>query len=171
MDATRKNRSRGDVRVGANDAIVIDDGARIHDGIATNAASWLKDGSRHDLDSVFNFQLSSDDRRRMDDSGKAIAFSGEAIVNIPPINRGCCGPHTIHEAHISWRMKQYRSVGADTINPEQRGSCWDQINESENASTAKQEHVDENLGMSASSNNDDRNFQLVHDSVTASGSS
>jgi hypothetical protein len=25
--------------------------------------------------------------------------------------------------------------------------------------------------MSASSNNDDRNFQLVHDSVTASGSS
>lgn len=130
-DSARKHCSRSNVNVGAHDAVVINNGSGIDYCVGSYFASRLKNGPRHNLDSIFNLHVPRHDRQRMYHSCEAISLPSEALVNIFAIGRRLGRPYTVHKLHVASRMKRNSIVVAEALDSEQRRGCWIQVNKSE----------------------------------------
>ena len=85
--SARQSRTRCDVNMGRDVAVMVNAGARINDGVFSNPGAGLNYGAGHYLCAFRYITFPGDHRRGMDNCTERIALGAELFEDHPPLAR------------------------------------------------------------------------------------
>lgn len=151
-----------DMRVSTNDAIVVDAGPGVKNGVRAKPAPCLHNGPCKNLDAILDLDFRRDNRRGMDHCGETVLLLDEPVVDSPAISRAADRADTIHQTDTAWPVTEYRAVIAKMTGPQQGRTHGIGIHKSENSSLKEEKRTHQHPGVIASPNDDDRQFLWSH---------
>ena len=111
----------------ANDTVVVDGGAGVEDGVCADAAAGLNYGASHDLSTVGDVYLPTDDGAGVNDADKRVSGIGKMPVKVFAALGRLGRADAVDQGDIAGRVVPNLIIAAQHGNAENAGSVGRRI--------------------------------------------
>ncbi len=156
MYASAQNRSRRYMRMGLDDAIVIELGSCIDDAVFSNSTSGLDDCAGHNLYAGCKLGLARDDATGMNDRCEAVTAGAKQLIDPAPIAHGSNRANAIDQPDAMGIMLKHRFVVPNAGNSKQFAPRLAYIHKANHALSELKKRTKEHARMPARTDQNQR---------------